>query len=82
MRDTGLGLSSVVSGAVGSVAAVDGLRGLVDGLGGLVHGFALFLFDLTRRAFELPWKRLIYFDLWTEVVVMSASVTPFCLRPK
>jgi hypothetical protein len=42
-------------------------------------GFSLFcfLFDLPRQAFELPWERPIYYDLWTEAVVMPASVKPF-----
>jgi hypothetical protein len=44
--------------------------------------FFCFLFDLSRQAFELSWERPIYYDLWTEAVVMPASVNPFSPSPK
>jgi hypothetical protein len=58
---------------------VDRLGGPVDGLGRLVHGFSflLFLFDLSRWAFEPPQERSIHRDLLTEAIVMPTSVNPF-----
>jgi hypothetical protein len=44
---------------------------------GLSMSFLFFKFDLSRRAFEPPQEILIYYDLWTEAIVMATSVNPF-----